>query len=101
MAYSLGIKKKKKINNMKTFVIGDVHGNNRALLQCLEKSGFDKENDKLISLGDIADGWSEVPQCVETLLSIKNLSKTLTLEYEMPTFLAISCPSSDLFNKTL
>lgn len=73
MAYSLGIKKKKKINNMKKFVIGDVHGNNRALLQCLEKSGFDKENDKLISLGDIADGWSEVPQCVETLLSIKNL----------------------------
>ena len=58
---------------MKTFVIGDVHGSNRALLQCLERSGFDKENDKLISLGDIADGWSEVPECVDTLLSIKNL----------------------------
>lgn len=58
---------------MKTFVIGDVHGNHRALLQCLERSGFDKENDKLISLGDIADGWSEVPECVDTLLSIKNL----------------------------
>lgn len=58
---------------MKTFVIGDVHGNYRALLQCLERSGFDKENDKLISLGDIADGWSEVSECVDTLLSIKNL----------------------------
>jgi serine/threonine protein phosphatase 1 len=58
---------------MKTFVIGDVHGNHRALLQCLERSGFDKENDKLISLGDIADGWSEVSECVDTLLSIKNL----------------------------
>lgn len=58
---------------MKTFVIGDVHGNYRGLLQCLERSGFDKENDKLISLGDIADGWSEVPECVDTLLSIKNL----------------------------
>lgn len=58
---------------MKTFVIGDVHGNHRALLQCLEKSGFDKENDKLISLGDIADGWSEVSECVDELLSIKNL----------------------------
>jgi serine/threonine protein phosphatase 1 len=57
----------------KTFVIGDVHGNHRALLQCLEKSGFDKENDTLISLGDIADGWSEVSECVDELLSIKNL----------------------------
>jgi serine/threonine protein phosphatase 1 len=57
----------------KTFVIGDVHGNYRGLLQCLEKSGFDKENDTLISLGDIADGWSEVSECVDELLSIKNL----------------------------
>ena len=57
----------------KTFVIGDVHGSNRALLQCLERSRFDKENDILISLGDIADGWDQVPECVDTLLSIKNL----------------------------
>lgn len=58
---------------MKTFVIGDVHGAYKALLQCLERSKFDKENDTLISLGDIADGWSETPQCVDELLSIKNL----------------------------
>jgi serine/threonine protein phosphatase 1 len=58
---------------MKKFVIGDVHGSNKALLQVLEKSGFDKESDLLISLGDIADGWNEVSECVDTLLSIKNL----------------------------
>jgi serine/threonine protein phosphatase 1 len=58
---------------MKKFVIGDVHGSNKALLQVLEKSGFDKESDLLISIGDIADGWNEVPECVDTLLSIKNL----------------------------
>jgi serine/threonine protein phosphatase 1 len=58
---------------MKKFVIGDIHGSNKALLQVLEKSGFDKESDLLISLGDVADGWSEVPECVDTLLSIKNL----------------------------
>ena len=40
----------------RTLVIGDVHGNHRGLLQCLERSGFDKENDTLISLGDVADG---------------------------------------------
>ena len=58
---------------MKKFVIGDIHGSNKALLQVLEKSGFDKESDLLISIGDIADGWNEVPECVDTLLSIKNL----------------------------
>jgi serine/threonine protein phosphatase 1 len=57
---------------MKTFVIGDIHGANRALVQVLEKCGFDYDNDLLISLGDIADGWSETSECVDTLLKIKN-----------------------------
>lgn len=57
----------------KTFVIGDIHGGYKALLQCLERSNFNKEEDTLISLGDICDGWSEVYECVEELLSIKNL----------------------------
>jgi serine/threonine protein phosphatase 1 len=55
---------------MKTFVIGDIHGNYRALLQCLERSGFNKEIDTLIQLGDVADGWSETAECVEELLRI-------------------------------
>lgn len=57
----------------RTMVCGDIHGSNKALLQVLEKSGFDRESDLLISLGDVADGWNEVPECVDTLLSIKNL----------------------------
>lgn len=56
-----------------TFVVGDIHGAHKALVQCLERSGFDNETDTLISLGDIADGWSEVYECVEELLKIKNL----------------------------
>lgn len=58
---------------MNTFAVGDIHGAHKALVQCLERSGFDKEVDTLISLGDVADGWSEVPECVDELLSIKNL----------------------------
>lgn len=58
---------------MRTFVIGDIHGGYKALVQCLARSNFDKENDMLISLGDIADGWSQVPECIEELLTIKNL----------------------------
>lgn len=58
---------------MRRFVIGDIHGGYKALMQCLERSNFDYENDLLISLGDIADGWSQVYECVEELLKIKNL----------------------------
>lgn len=60
-------------NKGRIFVMGDIHGAHRALVQCLERAGFDKENDTLIQLGDVSDGWPETPQCVEELLSIKNL----------------------------
>lgn len=57
----------------KTFVIGDIHGAYKALKQVLEYSKFDYEKDTLISLGDVADGWGQVPQCFEELMRIKNL----------------------------
>jgi serine/threonine protein phosphatase 1 len=56
----------------KTFVLGDVHGAHLALMQVLERSGFNKEEDTLITLGDICDGWPYVAECVEILLTIKN-----------------------------
>lgn len=57
---------------MRNFVIGDIHGAYKALTQCLQRSNFDYENDQLITLGDICDGYSEVYECVEELLKIKN-----------------------------
>lgn len=57
---------------MRTFVIGDIHGAHKALVQCLEKSGFDKEKDMLITLGDICDGWPDVFECVQELLTCRN-----------------------------
>lgn len=53
--------------------MGDVHGGYRGMIQALERANFNKEEDTLISLGDIADGWSETPECVDYLLSCKNL----------------------------
>ena len=53
--------------------MGDVHGAYKALMQCLEKSKFDKEYDQLIVLGDICDGYDEVYEVVEELMTIKNL----------------------------
>lgn len=58
---------------MKKFAIGDIHWWHKSLVQCLERSWFDYENDQLISLWDIVDGWPETPQVVEELLKINNL----------------------------
>ncbi len=60
-------------NNGRTLVMGDIHGGHKALRQCLIRSEFDRKNDTLIQLGDVADGWSETYECVEELLSIPNL----------------------------
>lgn len=55
------------------FVLGDIHGAYKALIQVLERSKFDYEKDTLIFLGDVCDGWSETKECVDELLKIKNL----------------------------
>tara|TARA_R110000824_G_scaffold105368_5_gene249328 strand:- start:6917 stop:7708 length:792 start_codon:yes stop_codon:yes gene_type:complete len=54
------------------FVIGDIHGAHKALVQVLERCEFDYENDQLITIGDIVDGWGDSYMVVEELLKIKN-----------------------------
>ena len=58
---------------MKRFVIGDIHGAYKALVQCLNRSKFNKEKDLLIVLGDIVDGYNQVKESVDELLTIKHL----------------------------
>ena len=58
---------------LRTFVLGDIHGAYKALVQCLEASGFDREGDRLIFLGDAGDGWSQAPECIEELMTVRNL----------------------------
>ena len=53
--------------------MGDLHGAYKAMIQCLSKAQFDYDRDTLIFLGDVADGWSQVPECIEEFLKIKNL----------------------------
>jgi serine/threonine protein phosphatase 1 len=62
---------------MKRFVIGDIHGAHKALLQCMKRAGFDSDSDFLISLGDICDGWPDTNKVVEELLRIKNFTLIL------------------------
>ncbi len=58
---------------MRTFVMGDIHGAHKALLQCLEQAQFDYDTDRLIQLGDVSDRGPETAECVDTLLKIRNL----------------------------
>jgi len=60
----------------RTFVIGDIHGAYRALRQCIERSGLE-DNDHLICLGDVSDGWPETRECIDCLLLQKNLTYLL------------------------
>lgn len=62
---------------MRTFVIGDIHGFYKAFLQCLERAHFDKRNDRLICLGDVCDRGLQTRECIDELLSIKNLTYIL------------------------
>ena len=60
-------------NNKRQLVLGDPHGCYKGMLQCFERSNFDKEKDELIVLGDVCDGWSQVKECFDLLLECKNL----------------------------
>ncbi len=55
---------------MRTFVVGDIHGAHKALLQCFERSGFDRANDRLIALGDVCDVYPDVRRCIEELRAL-------------------------------
>lgn len=58
---------------MKRFILGDIHGGYKSLMQCLQRSNLDYRNDKLIVLGDVCDGWIQIKEAVDELLKIKNL----------------------------
>jgi serine/threonine protein phosphatase 1 len=58
---------------MKRFVFSDSHGGYKAMVQCLERCGFNNEEDQLYFLGDVVDGWSETKSSITLLLGIKKL----------------------------
>lgn len=62
---------------MRTIVAGDIHGARGALVQCLERAGFDRERDRLVTLGDLCDGWPETAGVIEELLTVRNLVPVL------------------------
>lgn len=54
--------------------MGDPHGGLKAIQQVLSRANFDFKNDKLIVLGDVADGWPEAAESFDYMIdNVKNL----------------------------
>ncbi len=64
----------KKIKPKRTLVIGDIHGNLKALKSVLANAKFNVKEDRIICIGDYIDGWSQSFEVVRTLLEIQNQS---------------------------
>ena len=54
----------------RTLVIGDIHGALLALQQVLARANVN-QTDRIIFLGDYADGWSQTPQVIDFLLEFR------------------------------
>ena len=59
---------------MKTFVVGDIHGGLKALVQVLERTPYSKK-DRFVFLGDYVDGWSESAPVISFLLKFSEHQK--------------------------
>ena len=64
---------------MKKFVVGDIHGGKKALVQVLNKIKIDK-NDILIFLGDYVDGWSESIAVLDFLIELQKKQKCIFIK---------------------
>ena len=61
------------MDKKKRYVIGDIHGGYKGMLQCFARAGFNYYTDELYCLGDVCDGWSDVQSCINELLKITHL----------------------------
>lgn len=58
---------------MNTYVVGDIHGNLKALYQVFERSPFNPDKDKIIFLGDYVDGHSQSAEVIDLLVYLKSI----------------------------
>ena len=59
------------MSKIRTIVIGDIHGCFNTLVNLLEKINYDKQNDKLIFLGDYIDRGKNSFEVVEYLIKLQ------------------------------
>ncbi len=60
--------------NVRTLIIGDIHGNFDSLKEVLDLANFKIEEDRLIFLGDYIDGYNQPVEVVNFLIDINEKS---------------------------
>jgi len=65
------------LKSLKTYVIGDIHGAYKAMMQCFERANFDPQTDRLICLGDVCDRGPEIREVFDELCKLTNLEYIL------------------------
>ena len=63
---------KKRGKRSKTYVIGDIHGAYLALEDIVTRTNINSKEDKVIFIGDLADGLPDFDKCLKLLLSFEN-----------------------------
>lgn len=63
-----------KSTKPRTLVIGDIHGSALALEQVLDRA-YVNENDTIVQIGDVVDGWSENVKCTQMLIDLAKTNK--------------------------
>jgi serine/threonine protein phosphatase 1 len=56
----------------RSFIIGDIHGNYKPMMELFHKVSLDYNNDLLISLGDLVDRGPEPVRVVDELMKIRH-----------------------------
>ncbi|GGB05367.1 metallophosphoesterase [Agarivorans gilvus] len=69
----------------KDYVVGDIHGYYRPLMQALELVSFDKSRDRLFALGDLVDRGPDSLKCLGLLAQPWFFSVLGNHEYELVT----------------
>lgn len=57
--------------NGRVLAIGDIHGNRRALEECLEACNYNPNSDTLLSVGDLVDGYPESREIIDFFMNIE------------------------------
>jgi hypothetical protein len=59
---------------MDTYVIGDIHGRYRQLMQLERDVPWDLEKDKIVFLGDLIDRGEAIPEAVDEVIRLKSIN---------------------------
>ena len=102
---SLPIQKLPSNHLGKDYIVGDLHGCFSLLDRLMKEVSFNKEHDRLFSVGDLIDRGPESLRCLQLLVepwfyAVKGNHEDMFLELFMPYLLSNKLPSPNMFDNS-